>query len=91
VIDGVPVLGGADELGSITDVSVMVGTGLPDNYVSRPRIVGALGLSPERCATIIHPSASVSTTSRVGPPHEVWAGAPARYIRKTNPAAAAAA
>ena len=39
----------------------------PDNYVSRPRIVETLGLPPERYATIIHPSASVSTTSRLGP------------------------
>ena len=67
VIDGVAVLGGTDELDNMTDVSVVVCTGRPDNYVSRPRIVGLLGLLPERYATIIHPSASVSTTSRVGP------------------------
>jgi sugar O-acyltransferase (sialic acid O-acetyltransferase NeuD family) len=177
MIDRVPVLGGVDELGGMPDVSVVVCTGRPDNYVSRPRIVEVLGLPPERYATIIHPSASVSTTSHVGPgtvllahavltaavavgshvaimphvtlthddvvgdfatlasavclggnvhvgrgayigagalvredrsigsgalvgmgavvtrdipPHEVWAGVPARYIRKTNPAAATA-
>ena len=39
----------------------------PDNYVSRPRIVDMLGLPSERYATIIHPLASVSDTSRVGP------------------------
>ncbi|HCU92564.1 MAG TPA: acetyltransferase [Actinobacteria bacterium] len=67
VIDGVPVLGGIAELGDMPDVSVVVCTGRPDNYVSRPRIVEKLGLPPERYATIIHPSASVSSTSRVGP------------------------
>jgi sugar O-acyltransferase (sialic acid O-acetyltransferase NeuD family) len=67
VVDGVPVLGGIDELDNMPDVSVVVCTGRPDNYLSRPRIVETLGLPPERYATIIHPSASVSATSRVGP------------------------
>jgi sugar O-acyltransferase (sialic acid O-acetyltransferase NeuD family) len=67
VINGVPVLGGTEELGRMPDAFVVVCTGRPDNYVSRPRIVEALGLPPERYATIIHPSASVSVTSRIGP------------------------
>jgi len=67
VIDGVPVLGGTGELSTMPDASVVVCTGRPGNYVSRPRIVERLGLPPERYATIIHPSASVSSTSRVGP------------------------
>lgn len=67
VIDGVPVLGGTEELGQMPGAFVVVCTGRPDNYVSRPRIVEALGLPPERYATIIHPSASVSVTSRIGP------------------------
>ena len=67
VIDGVPVLGGTEQLDGMPDVSVVVCTGRPDNYLSRPRIVDKLGLPPERFATIIHPSASVSATSRVGP------------------------
>jgi sugar O-acyltransferase (sialic acid O-acetyltransferase NeuD family) len=67
MIDGVPVLGGIEELDMLPDASVVVCTGRPDNYVSRPRIVETLNLPPERYATIIHPSASVSATSRVGP------------------------
>jgi sugar O-acyltransferase (sialic acid O-acetyltransferase NeuD family) len=67
VIDGVPVLGGLTELGGMPDASVVVCTGRPDNYASRPRIVDRLGLPPERYATIIHPAASVSVTSQVGP------------------------
>lgn len=67
VIDGVPVLGSTGELNNMPDVSVVVSTGRPGNYVSRPRIVETLGLPPERYATIIHPSAVVSSTSQVGP------------------------
>lgn len=67
VIDGVPVLGGTGVLASMPDAAVVVCTGRPSNYVSRPRIVGALGLPPQRYATIIHPSATVSSTSRIGP------------------------
>jgi sugar O-acyltransferase (sialic acid O-acetyltransferase NeuD family) len=67
LIGGVPVLGDTGELGNMPDVAVVVCTGRPDNYLSRPRIVETLALPPERYATIIHPSASVSTTSRVGP------------------------
>jgi sugar O-acyltransferase (sialic acid O-acetyltransferase NeuD family) len=67
VIDGLAVLGGTGALASMPDACVVVCTGRPGNYASRPRIVETLGLPPERYATIIHPSASVSSTSRVGP------------------------
>jgi sugar O-acyltransferase (sialic acid O-acetyltransferase NeuD family) len=67
VIDGTPVLGGREELKRLPDTRVVVCTGRPSNYVSRPRIVSELGLPPERYATIIHPCASVSSSSCVGP------------------------
>lgn len=67
MIDGVTVLGGIEELTEMPDVSVVVCTGRPGNYVSRPKITEKLALPPERYATIIHPSASVSSTSQVGP------------------------
>ena len=60
VIDGVPVIGGRKELDRLPDARVVVCTGRPDNYVSRPRIVSALGFPPERYATVVHPAASVS-------------------------------
>ena len=66
-IDGVSVIGGMEELHKMPDVSIVVCTGRPDNYVSRPRIVEMLNLPQERYATIIHPSASVSSTSQAGP------------------------
>lgn len=67
VIDGTPVLGGREELQRLPDARVVVCTGRPDNYVSRPRIVSALGLPAERYATIVHPSVVVSSSSSIGP------------------------
>jgi sugar O-acyltransferase (sialic acid O-acetyltransferase NeuD family) len=67
IIDGTPVIGTRAELKRLPDVRVVVCTGRPDNYVSRPRIVDSLGFPAERYATIIHPTASVSPSSSVGP------------------------
>ena len=67
VVDGVPILGGLAEVHRHPGALVVVCTGRPDNYLSRPRIVGALGLPADRYATLIHPSASVSSSSEVGP------------------------
>jgi sugar O-acyltransferase (sialic acid O-acetyltransferase NeuD family) len=67
VIDGTPVLGGREELKRLPDARLVVVTGRPGNYVSRLRIVSELGLPAERYATIIHPSAVVSSSSSVGP------------------------
>jgi sugar O-acyltransferase (sialic acid O-acetyltransferase NeuD family) len=65
-VNGVPVLGGLGELDNLPNAFVVVTTGRPDNYVSRPRIVEKLGLPAERYATIVHPSAAVSASSLVG-------------------------
>ena len=65
LIDGTPVIGGREELKRLPDARIVVCTGRPDNYVSRPRIVGQLGLPAERYATIIHPAAVVSASSTV--------------------------
>src|SRR5580693_10640814 len=67
VIDGTPVIGGRGEFRRHPDARVVVCTGRPDNYVSRPRIVGQLCLPAERYATIVHPAASISSSSSVGP------------------------
>ena len=67
LVDGIPVLGGRDELRHLSDASVVVCTGRPGNYMSRLRIVGDLGLAPERYATIIDPTAAVSGSSSIGP------------------------
>jgi sugar O-acyltransferase (sialic acid O-acetyltransferase NeuD family) len=67
VIDGTPVLGGREELKRLPDARVVVCTGRPGDYVSRPRIVSDLDLPAERYATIVHPSAAVSSSSALGP------------------------
>jgi sugar O-acyltransferase (sialic acid O-acetyltransferase NeuD family) len=67
IVDGLPVLGGRDHLSKLPEASLVVCTGRPDDYTSRMRIVGDLGLPLERYATIIHPTAAVSASSTVGP------------------------
>jgi sugar O-acyltransferase (sialic acid O-acetyltransferase NeuD family) len=65
VIDGTPVLGGRDLIEQLPEASFVVCTGRPGDYVSRLRIVRELDLSPERYATIVHPSAAVSPSSSI--------------------------
>lgn len=65
-IDGTVVLGGRDLIEHLPDASFVVCTGRPADYVSRMRIAGDLGLPPERYATIVHPSAAVSSSSSIG-------------------------
>jgi sugar O-acyltransferase (sialic acid O-acetyltransferase NeuD family) len=67
VIEGTRILGGRDELARLPGALIVVCTGRPGDYVSRLRIVGELGLPPERYATIVHPSAAVSGSSSIGP------------------------
>ena len=66
-VDGTPVLGGITEAKNLPNSSFVVCTGRPDNYVSRPRLVSILALPPDRYATIVHPTATVSSSSRIGP------------------------
>jgi sugar O-acyltransferase (sialic acid O-acetyltransferase NeuD family) len=66
VIDGTPVIGGREQLARLPDAQVVICTGRPGDYVSRMRIARELGLPPGRYATVIHPSAAVSSSSSVG-------------------------
>jgi sugar O-acyltransferase (sialic acid O-acetyltransferase NeuD family) len=66
-IDDTPVLGGLTEAKNLADASFVVCTGRPDNYASRSVIVDRLVLPPDRYATIVHPAATVSSSSRIGP------------------------
>ena len=67
MVDGIPVLGGRGLVNKLPSASFVVCTGRPGDYVSRLRIVGELGLPAERYATIVHPSAAVSSSSSIGP------------------------
>jgi sugar O-acyltransferase (sialic acid O-acetyltransferase NeuD family) len=66
LVEGAPILGGRDALSLMPRVSVVVCTGRPSDYTSRLRIVAALGLPPERYATIVHPAAAVSQSCLIG-------------------------
>lgn len=67
VIDGTPVIGGRERIDQLPGASFVVCTGRPGDYGSRMRIVRDLGLPPERYATLVHPSAEISSSSSVGP------------------------
>ncbi|MGV9416501.1 acetyltransferase [Streptomyces sp. NPDC003674] len=66
-VDGVPVLGGCDLVHDLSRARVVVCVGNPGDYASRARLVARLGLPAGRYATVVHPTASVSRTSEIGP------------------------
>jgi sugar O-acyltransferase (sialic acid O-acetyltransferase NeuD family) len=66
-VDGVPVLGGCDLVHDLPDARVVICVGNPRDYAARARLVRRLDLPTDRYATVIHPTAAVSSTSEVGP------------------------
>ncbi|MEV0977325.1 acetyltransferase [Streptomyces sp. NPDC049915] len=66
-VDGLPVLGGTDLVHDLPDARVVICVGNPRDYGARARLVRRLDLPEDRYATVVHPTAAVSVTSRVGP------------------------
>ncbi|MFF9813120.1 acetyltransferase [Streptomyces sp. NPDC014006] len=66
-VDGLPVLGGTDLVHDLPDADVVICVGNPRDYGARARLVRRLDLPEDRYATVVHPTAAVSATSRVGP------------------------
>lgn len=66
-VDGTTVLGPLDAVWEHPDALVVVCTGHPGDYFSRKRIVDRLALLADRFATIVHPSAAISASCRLGP------------------------
>ncbi|WP_131740493.1 NeuD/PglB/VioB family sugar acetyltransferase [Actinomadura roseirufa] len=66
LVDGVPVIGGPRDVAALPAARVVVCTGSPRDQHSRERIVRRLALPAARYATIVHPSAWVSPSSRIG-------------------------
>jgi sugar O-acyltransferase (sialic acid O-acetyltransferase NeuD family) len=64
---GIPVLGGLEVVADHPEAQLLLCPGRPDNYGVRRRLVERLGLDDERYATVVHPSASIGSTCRVGP------------------------
>jgi sugar O-acyltransferase (sialic acid O-acetyltransferase NeuD family) len=65
-LSGTQVLGGFDALSELPDPAVVVCTGHPRDFTSKQRIVGRLGLAPERYATLVHPAAAVPASCSLG-------------------------
>jgi len=66
-VDGVPVLGGCDLVHELPAAQAVICVGNPGDYAARARLADRLDLPRERYATVVHPTAAVSATSRVGP------------------------
>jgi sugar O-acyltransferase (sialic acid O-acetyltransferase NeuD family) len=66
-VDGVPVLGGCDLVHDLADARVVICVGNPRDYAARARLVRGFGLPEDRYATVVHPTAAVSASSRIGP------------------------
>lgn len=63
---GLPVLGALPDAAKFPDAQFVNCLGSSANYATRGRIVDALGLAPERFATLVHPSAVISRHSSLG-------------------------
>ena len=67
IVAGLPILGPVELVHEQADAAVTIATGRTDNYVSRRLIAERLELGEERYATIVHPTASVGESCRLGP------------------------
>lgn len=65
-VNGLPVLGPIERVHDHPEAAVVLCTGRPDSYGSRRMIAERLGLDDDRYATIVHPSANVGASCRVG-------------------------
>jgi sugar O-acyltransferase (sialic acid O-acetyltransferase NeuD family) len=65
-VDDVQVLGRIDDASWFPQARLVVTTGHPGNFDSRRQIVERLALPENRYATLVHPTASLGTSVRVG-------------------------
>jgi sugar O-acyltransferase (sialic acid O-acetyltransferase NeuD family) len=73
-ISGTSVLGAIDSVAERSAAAVVVCTGHPGDFASKRRIVERLGLPRERYATLVHPSAVIPMSCRLGEGTVVLAG-----------------
>jgi sugar O-acyltransferase (sialic acid O-acetyltransferase NeuD family) len=66
-VDGVPVLGPSAAVYDAPYAGVVLCVGSPRDPLSRMRLADRLDLPPQRYATVVHPTASVSVDSVLGP------------------------
>ena len=73
-LDGVPVLGGSELIGELTDAAVIACVANAHRPAGRLGIVRRLNLPDDRWATVVHPTASVPQGSSLGPGTLLLAG-----------------
>mgnify|MGYP003975373835 FL=1 len=71
---GVKILGGRDQIANYPDANFLVAQGNPDNFLKRESVLDSLNLPKARLATIIDPSAVVSSQAQVGENCLIMAG-----------------
>jgi sugar O-acyltransferase (sialic acid O-acetyltransferase NeuD family) len=65
IVSGALVLGGTEVLDG-TDAMAVVCVGNPTHFDVRARIVDRLGMSPDRYATLVHPTVSLASSTTIG-------------------------
>ena len=65
-VEGVPVLGGLEDAARYPDALLLNVIGSPSSHRRKPEIVARTGAPPGRFATVIHPTASISPSARIG-------------------------
>lgn len=60
IVGGVPILGPAELIGELPEARAVVCAVSPRDFGVKRRIVGRLGLAPDRYATLVHPEASLA-------------------------------
>lgn len=66
LLEDVPVLGPLAAIADHPDAKVVACMGHPGNFFTRKRVVRRLNLPPERWATVVHPSAIIGASTRIG-------------------------
>ena len=66
-IGGVPVLGPLKASSTYRDHFFVCGIGSPKNFWRRESIIRSTGIPDERFISIVHPTASISASTRLGP------------------------
>lgn len=66
-VAGVRVLGPVEAVRDVPDAQVVVCVASPDEPRRRQRLVARLKLTDDRFATVVHPSASLAGSTRLGP------------------------
>jgi sugar O-acyltransferase (sialic acid O-acetyltransferase NeuD family) len=74
VVDGLPVIGGVEEIKELGDVALVLCVGRGAGRESLAARLTSLGVGDDRYATVIHPSVAVPAGSRVGAGSVLLAG-----------------